>query len=203
MNKGKTTHVGCHQESLQLWSPGAVACAHTQGCEGFTPEVRVLSSTGGGSGQRLWEKGNIQGSFCWEVTWDVCSSSNGLYKTCVKPCQQRTGCWEPRSLAGSIAHHSPSSSIERVVLATSLVQLSRVPLGILNSFSGVSVASWSVVSVNEALWLDFGNVMLLACFCCVGICVMHDLCICWNECLPGFAFSFLSLFICSLLYGSS
>lgn len=53
------------QESLQLWSPGASACAHTQGCEGFSPEVRVPSSTGGGSGQRLWEKGNIQGCFCW------------------------------------------------------------------------------------------------------------------------------------------
>lgn len=41
-----------------------------------------------GCGRKATSKGVSAG----EVTWDVCSSSNGLYKTCVKPCQQRTGC---------------------------------------------------------------------------------------------------------------
>lgn len=80
------------QDSLQLWSSsGAAACntlmavIHYQGmcCPAALEEAQDK-----GCGRKAASKDLSAG----EVTWDVFSSRNGLYKAYVKHCQQLPGC---------------------------------------------------------------------------------------------------------------
>jgi hypothetical protein len=54
----------------------------------------------------------------------------------------------------------------------SICTVSMAPPRILNSFSGVSVTSWTVISVNKELWPDFESVLGPICFFLFDLWVM-------------------------------